>query len=196
MIATDRKPVLRFEDGGWTEAIGGHLALDLVNTVSWRPDPGRTVDRLPDAAALARWADFVGLDHREDMTEQTVADVRRLREGVHRVVQPLAAGAEPVAADVAACRSLLLDAQGRAEIVSVMPVEVTATSVYDELALAAWALLEREDARRLRQCRADDCGWLFLDRTKNASRVWCSSADCGNRDRVRRHYARRTAERR
>ncbi|PWN01419.1 hypothetical protein DJ010_17820 [Nocardioides silvaticus] len=193
MATTERKQVLRFADGGWTEAIGGHLALDLVNTVSWRPDPHRTVDRLSDAAALARWADFVGLHHAA-VTERTVAEVRRLRERVHRVVQPLATGAEPAAADVAACRRLLLDAVGRAQVVSLMPVELTATSVYDELALAAWALLEREDARRLRQCRADDCGWLFLDRTKNASRVWCSSADCGNRDRARRHYARRTAE--
>ena len=33
---------------------------------------------------------------------------------------------------------------------------------------------------------------LFLDRTKNHSRIWCSSADCGNRSRARRHYRRTT----
>nr|WP_246305023.1 CGNR zinc finger domain-containing protein [Nocardioides thalensis] len=75
-----------------------------------------------------------------------------------------------------------------------MPLELAAASLPDQLALAAWQLLEREDAHRLRQCRANDCGWLFLDRTKNASRVWCSSADCGNRTRAQRHYARRTTE--
>jgi len=196
MESTQRRPVLRYDDGGWAEAIGGHLALDLVNTVSWRLDPARTVDRLPDGAALARWAAFVGVELRSAVTDETAAGVRRLRERVYRVVQPLAVGAEPAAADLASLRRLLLGVVGRAEVTAVMPLELAVVSLPDELALAAWRLLEREDARRLRQCGASDCGWLFLDRTKNRSRVWCSSADCGNRTRARRHYARRTAEQR
>ena len=196
MVARQQRPVLRFDDGGWSEAIGGHLALDLVNTVSWRLDPDRSVDRLPDDEALTRWAEFVGLELRSEVTDETVAEVRRLRERVYRVVQPLAVGAQPATADLTSLRRLLLGAVGRAEVTLVMPLELTAASLSDELALAAWRLLEREDARRLRQCRAGDCGWLFLDRTKNASRVWCSSADCGNRTRARRHYARRTMEQR
>ncbi|MGI5132361.1 CGNR zinc finger domain-containing protein [Pseudonocardia sp. CA-107938] len=36
--------------------------------------------------------------------------------------------------------------------------------------------------------RADDtCGRLFVDRSRNRSRRRCSSADCGNRARARRH---------
>ena len=61
----------------------------------------------------------------------------------------------------------------------------------DAVGLQVWRLLEQEDRARLRQCQDTDCGWLFLDRTKNGSRVWCSSADCGNRTRARRHYQRR-----
>ena len=159
-------------------------------------DPGRTVDRLPDGAALARWAEFVGLEIRSHVTDETAAEVRGLREHIYRVVHPLAVGAEPVAADVTRLHRQLLDGLGRAEVTSLMPLELAAANLPDELALAAWRLLEGEDARRLRQCRASDCGWLFLDRTKNRSRVWCSSADCGNRTRARRHYARRTTEQR
>jgi len=194
MVATTRRPVLHYEDGGWAEAIGGHLALDLLNTVSWRLDPGRTVDRLPDGAALARWAEFVGLEIRSQVTDESAAEVRGLRERIYRVVHPLAVGGQPVAADVARLHRQLLGGLGRAEVRSLMPLELAATSLPDELALAAWRLLDREVSRRLRQCRAGDCGWLFLDRTKNASRVWCSSADCGNRTRAQRHYARRTTE--
>ncbi|MFD9792685.1 CGNR zinc finger domain-containing protein [Streptomyces sp. NPDC059070] len=29
-----------------------------------------------------------------------------------------------------------------------------------------------------------------MDRTRGGTRRWCSSGDCGNRDRARRHYAR------
>lgn len=196
---TVHRSILRYDDGGWAEAIGNHVALDLVNTVAWRPDPARTVDRIADGAALGRWARFVGLregDSAESFPEEVAARVRRLREQVYRVVQPMAVGEEPRATDVERLRSSLLGVLGRVECVSVMPLEFSASDLPDELGLAAWGLLEREDASRIRQCRASDCGWLFLDRTKNGSRVWCSSADCGNRTRARRHYARRTAERR
>ncbi|HET9420797.1 MAG TPA: CGNR zinc finger domain-containing protein [Nocardioides sp.] len=192
MSPTPTRAILRYDDGGWAEATGGHPALDLVNTVSWRLDPSRTVDRLPDGAALERWADFVGLSI--GAGDEVVDKVRRLREQIYRVVQPMAVGEEPEVTDVEALRRTLLGALGRAEVASVMPLELAAADLPDELALAAWRLLEREDAGRLRQCQASDCGWLFLDHTKNRSRVWCSSADCGNRSRARRHYARRTAE--
>jgi len=56
--------------------------------------------------------------------------------------------------------------------------------------MAAARLVERADLTRLRECQDDDCGWLFLDGTKNGSRRWCSSADCGNRARAKRHYQR------
>ena len=196
MVETPAHRILRYDDGGWAEAAGGHVALDLVNTVSWRLDPSRTVDRLPDGKALVRWAHFVGLREAGETGDEVAARVRTLREQLYRVVQPLAVGDEPAAPDVDRLRRTLLGAVGRADVASVMPLELSAADLRDELALAAWRLLEREDPRRIRQCRASDCGWIFLDRTKNASRVWCSSADCGNRSRARRHYARRTAEQR
>jgi predicted RNA-binding Zn ribbon-like protein len=211
MAATRQRPVLRYDDGGWAEAIGGHPALDLVNTVAWRHDPARTVDRLPDGAALVRWAVFAGvvdedraaalaaeLRHDPGAGRRAVAQVRRARERLHRVLQPLAVGGEPSPPDVAALHRALLGAVGRAEVGTLMQLEWSTglrsmSDLPDELALTAWRLLLHEDRRRLRQCRDDECGWLFLDRTRNASRVWCSSADCGNRTRARRHYQRRTA---
>jgi len=35
------------------------------------------------------------------------------------------------------------------------------------------------------------CTWLFLDRSRNRSRRWCSMATCGNRAKARRHDRRR-----
>jgi predicted RNA-binding Zn ribbon-like protein len=202
-----QRSVLRYDDGGWTEAVGGQVALDLVNTVSWRPDPDRAVERLPDGRALVAWARFVGVldDERAEAFLQDVADdpavgdraaagVRRARELAYRVLSPLAQQEQPAAADVVALHRWLLGVLGRAEVSAVMPLAwstglVSVDGLADELGLHVWRLLEREDSRRIRQCRDDACGWLFLDRTKNASRVWCSSGDCGNRARARRHYA-------
>jgi hypothetical protein len=48
---------------------------------------------------------------------------------------------------------------------------------------------------RLKACRADTCRWLFYDRSRNRSAVWCSMAVCGNRTKTRAYRARRPATR-
>ncbi len=59
------------------------------------------------------------------------------------------------------------------------------------VALSAAELLVSAERERVGQC-ADErgCGWLFLDTSKNHSRRWCDSKDCGNRDRQHRYYER------
>jgi predicted RNA-binding Zn ribbon-like protein len=47
-------------------------------------------------------------------------------------------------------------------------------------------LLENGPLDRLKECSSDDCGWLFLDTSKNHSRQWCSMKVCGNVSKVRR----------
>jgi predicted RNA-binding Zn ribbon-like protein len=39
-------------------------------------------------------------------------------------------------------------------------------------------------------CRADDCGWLFVDASRNRSRRWCDMSECGNRAKAQRFRAR------
>ena len=53
------------------------------------------------------------------------------------------------------------------------------------------AVLASDDATRIGSCRAQGCGWYFVDESPNRSRTWCSSEVCGNRERVRRAYAKR-----
>lgn len=54
------------------------------------------------------------------------------------------------------------------------------------------ALLELRRVRtHLKICRNPECGWLYLDRTRNQSRVWCDMAACGNRAKVNRYLRRR-----
>jgi len=62
-------------------------------------------------------------------------------------------------------------------------------AVVDELTLP---LLELPGIRdRLRRCGNASCGWLFVDRSRNRSRVWCDMSACGNREKGRRHRHRR-----
>ncbi|HEY6630588.1 MAG TPA: CGNR zinc finger domain-containing protein, partial [Rhizobiaceae bacterium] len=57
------------------------------------------------------------------------------------------------------------------------------------LAVSALSLLAGEAWKRIRIC--GNCRWLFLDRSRNASRLWCDMSVCGNRHKARRHYERR-----
>lgn len=194
---------------GWVELVGGHPALDLVNTVAWRHDPPRTADRLTDAAALLSWSVAAGLlsgEQAEGFRAEASSDVtlgskvleesRTVRTTAYRLLRPVAHGLPPRSADVRDAHDAVVAALGRADIVDVVPLrwEVHLGSVRSlptALTVVLWRLLQFEDLHRLRECRDGGCGWLFLDRSKNGSRVWCSSADCGNRSRARRHYRRR-----
>ena len=51
-------------------------------------------------------------------------------------------------------------------------------------------LLVEGDLTRVRQCHGEQCGWLFVDMTKNRSRRWCDMGDCGNLAKVRRFRSR------
>jgi len=55
--------------------------------------------------------------------------------------------------------------------------------VYTAMADGSWA--------RLKACRSHLCKWLFYDRSRNRSAVWCSMAVCGNRTKTRAYRARR-----
>ena len=54
--------------------------------------------------------------------------------------------------------------------------------VYTAMADGTWP--------RLKACRAHSCHWLFYDRSRNHSAVWCSMAVCGNRTKTRAYRAR------
>ena len=45
----------------------------------------------------------------------------------------------------------------------------------------------------LKVCHGHDCGWLFLDLSKNRSRRWCSMDGGGSRATMRSLYQRRNA---
>ena len=61
------------------------------------------------------------------------------------------------------------------------------------MADAAYRLLTGPEVRRLKRCVA--CPWLFLDRSRNGSRRWCSMEICGTDEKIRRYVTRRAARR-
>lgn len=180
--------------------IGGAVALDAINTVSWRLNPERRIEHLVDYADVVRWASQVGL-----IDTSTAAELDRLAEAdpgaadgeLERVVDLrealYAAAYEGAPTDPVVREHAEATAAGRLERDGdawrwEFPVDVALPR--RRLALAAVDLLLREDLDRLGQCSDAECGWVFLDTSPRHNRRWCVAADCGNRNRVREYYAR------
>jgi len=189
--------------------IGGHRALDLVNTVSWRHDPDQWRENLAVPLDLLTWAHRASVLHEPHLTAIRLATAEdpKLAAGVLRRVHELR---EQLYLHLADC---IDDPDREHQIVEGSPLHrafadaVTASELAGTparwtldarvpfdiprvLALHALDLVQTMPLASLRRCDDDGCGWLFLDTTRNHSRRWCSSGDCGNRDRARRHYAR------
>ena len=56
-------------------------------------------------------------------------------------------------------------------------------------------LLYSGELSRLRECANPKCRWLFVDRSRNHSRRWCSMSICGGRDKNHRYYRARVDQR-
>ncbi|MFI9453898.1 CGNR zinc finger domain-containing protein [Amycolatopsis sp. NPDC052450] len=176
-------------DGHWDgyDSIGGSVPLDLVNTVSWRRDPARREDRLSTPNRLSEWVVLVGAGtERLEISDAVLEAVRAFREALYGVLV-----SDPP--DVTALRKPLIEAYRHASLPQSLPLrwEVPLESgdaLPHFLALAAEELLRTGDLERIRECEGPGCGWVFTDHTRNRSRRWCSSSDCGNRARAKRHY--------
>jgi predicted RNA-binding Zn ribbon-like protein len=73
-------------------------------------------------------------------------------------------------------RGLELKPQDKGPIASLLAI------VYESEINGTWS--------RLRACGKRSCRWAYYDRTKNASRAWCSMATCGNQMKAQRRRQR------
>jgi predicted RNA-binding Zn ribbon-like protein len=189
----------------WTQHrfSGGALALDVANTVVLRGDAARTFDRFDDPVEIACFAEAASDFRAEELGGRAlaVADPHRIaptvvaiREATDRLFRGAASEGSVASAALPdfleACATGL---RGHASFAMSpgKPFGDPATPIALETALAvsALSLMSQDSLRKLRICR--NCNWLFLDRSRNGSRLWCDMAVCGNRRKARRHYHRR-----
>lgn len=69
----------------------------------------------------------------------------------------------------------------------------SATDQLIPVALSFAELLSARDLRRVRRCKNPECILFFYDKSKSATRTWCSLDNCGNKLRMaafrQRHHA-------
>lgn len=192
-----------------TPLLGGHPALDLVNTLHWRKTdrPLETLVSYPDVLTFARGIGELSDQESRRALEAAAADpirsadalshLVRTREVLYRVFTAIAAGLEPPEPDFTELRKANADALEHGALVAreegfAMTWANTDVErrVARPLAHKAFQLLLSSEHQRVKQCHDEGCGWLFLDHSKNASRRWCSMDICGSRAKSRAHYRR------
>lgn len=184
---------------------GGALALDVTNTVVLRGDPERSFDRFDKADEIERFAGAASVFRADELAgrhlevkrgEEPRSEVIELRESIDRLFRDaVTRGALSVGAYadmLGRCAAVLSGCAGDFGRPG-MPFGDPGQPLAFEagVALSALSLTEPRTLSRIRICR--NCRWLFVDRSRNSSRVWCDMTVCGNRTKARRHYRRRTA---
>jgi predicted RNA-binding Zn ribbon-like protein len=192
------------------DLIGGNLALDFVNTVTGRGTLPR--DWLDDYHALVRWASFTGrfptksmahlsrlAKHRPGQADRALRRSKLLREALYSVAAAVASDRTPGQAQLLVIDGVRRGATGAARLVVKdsrlhfhWSVERSGLALIQHLVtMEAVELLGAMEPDRLRLCDGTNCGWMFIDRSKNGRRRWCDMAMCGNVAKARRFRGRR-----
>lgn len=197
--------------------VGGDASLDLVNTVDWT-SRGLIDERLTNYERLTRWAEGAGaLTPTEGAQLRSLAEAHpRLADRVHRNALELRWQLRQLFTAVDRGESLdgtgVLDAfnqslgetLSRLELVAQPGTRGARASVRwhwrdaeKRLELVLWpviraaaSLLVSEEATRIHECGGEDCGWMYVDRSRNGLRRWCQMETCGNREKTRRRMGR------
>lgn len=191
--------------------VGGDPSIDFVNTTDWT-DRGRELDQFTSYGRLLDWADGADLldigalvqlrgtaEAWTDDAARVIEEAVQLRGTLERLYFQIARGKRAwsevnelnsVWLAHALTRLALAD---RGDGSFELGWEQIGRSLDAPLWAVAWAaakLLASEDVSRIRRCGGTDCGWYYVDRSRNGLRRWCQMETCGTRMKSRRRAER------
>ncbi|SCX25369.1 Conserved protein containing a Zn-ribbon-like motif, possibly RNA-binding [Mycolicibacterium fluoranthenivorans] len=154
-------------------------------------------EQLGDTAALDAYLDGFGWTGRRDRDGAELDSVHRLRERIGRI-WTVADDEERVVGQV---NALLADTEASPWLTrhEEMPEwHLHLASIHDplwqrmgaEMAMALADLIRGGELRRLKICAAPDCEAVLFDVSRNRSRMFCDTGNCGNRQHVAAYRSR------
>ncbi|WP_180968342.1 CGNR zinc finger domain-containing protein [Paenibacillus pasadenensis] len=190
------------------------LCLDFVNTVGYHTGDHPN-EWLTDYTRLANWSYEAGALNEERQRDQllqlagqapeeadrVLGQAVELREALFRVLCSVVRKERAPAEDMERINLYLSRSGKQFKLIAddanrfsmpFRPERVEMDSMLGPVVRSAADLLLSPDLARLKLCGADACGWLFLDTSRNHSRRWCSMDDCGNKEKAKRFYRKKT----
>jgi predicted RNA-binding Zn ribbon-like protein len=171
---------------------GGDLALDFANTLEGARGEPPDKDHLTSYADLLTWTRRAGaLPERARPRAGDLERARELRAAISDVFTAVATDERPPRGAVRSLLAVHADAvrEGTIEDGDWVWAGAHPDRPLWPIAVAAVDLLRSDRLARLKLC--GNCCWLFLDRSRNGSRRWCSMDECGVHTKMRRYRARR-----
>ncbi len=172
-------------------------AIDLVNT---SPDTSHEgVDSLNDLDDFARFLQRNPYTGRLRHDARELDEVRGIRPRLLQLWRTDRAGAVPLVnamlADGSALPRLVIhDGFEDWHIHATSDDAPLATRILVETAMAFVDVIRSDEYDRVRVCSADDCDAVYIDYSKNGSKLYCDTGNCGNRMNVNAYRRRRARE--
>jgi predicted RNA-binding Zn ribbon-like protein len=192
------------------QLVGGHAALDLVNSLDWRFRRSGAKELLETYGDLLSFMVQAGLLKKAEarglarsVGERRAGDVLRagkaLREVLANFFYSVVDGGRPASGWVQALEEQIEEACKQQRLAwRGARLEWSWAQAGREAELPVWVLavqaaeLSTSDSLiKVRTCDNAECRWLFLDTSKNQRRKWCDMKLCGNRMKSRRFKAKR-----
>lgn len=155
--------------------VGGRLALDLVNTADWSSEGEVVHEKVESLDDLTVWLQALGLPEVEQPPSAEAfrvfrAKLRQFLRSADRPNQP----------------KLQRELKNIRENTGIDRQTLTGLAAMSAFTIIA----DPRELSRIKTCPGEDCGWMFVDETKNSRRTWCLMETCGNRAKAARHYQR------
>ncbi len=162
--------------------IAGRLALDFLNTANWTNDGNIAQERISSSADLQVWLHAAGTPNAKHPV--SIAELVAFRVRLRSVFSD-----NTNAGELSLGRTLC-----QIELSPEITIaELGSQPILSLIAISALSILsDTREMDRVKTCPGIDCGWKFMDETKNARRKWCSMELCGNRAKASRSYAKKT----
>ena len=182
--------------------VGGSLCLDFVNTVGGWEGTSILREKFSGIGDLQEWSRAAGILNAAEAAARNLRGARAgaflkraltLRRAIYGIARSLMAGSVPADGDLDVLNREIAGAAARCRLAFADGKLVRTWHGANPLDRSLWTVAESAsvlftspEAAAIRQCPGDECGWLFLDTSRNLSRRWCEMRICGNRAKVRR----------
>jgi predicted RNA-binding Zn ribbon-like protein len=186
------------------EILGGASCLDFANTINSRRSPEH--DYLRSYADLVSWGRKTALftpaqadrllslaEQHAGLAQEALHKALVIREMLYQLFSKIARQLALNPQEMQDFVDLYADAIAHSRFIPGehhFTIDWKQDEAFDSLLwpvlYSAGQILLSSELRQVKEC--PNCGWLFMDRSKNQSRRWCSMDTCGARDKMRRYH--------
>jgi predicted RNA-binding Zn ribbon-like protein len=196
--------------------VGGDSSLDFVNTVDWT-DRGLKNELIANYDDFVRWAEGAGLiagpgarrlrvlrRRAPEAAARAYRHALQLRSVLQRVVTSVARASRErgTRVDATAMNELNIWLGRALRHLRLSPGVSNASLLWtdadNDLESPLWAiawngarLIASDEAGELGVCAGPNCGWAYVDRSRNGLRRWCEMSTCGTQEKSLRRRRRR-----